>query len=282
SSSKYTKRLETIIKPSPNLRYVEPIDYPLNERKTDPYIDGVSAIINTSTNNYKKGDNTSLIKQYLQDFPVKNTVTSTLNANIDKNEHHAPAFSTHLRQIQKELENWNPHKDQFTKGTDPYKTIFVGRLPYSVDEVELHKIFIKFGAIEKLRIVRDIKTNKSKGYGFITFGEQQSAKNCYKSIGTHAGMIIDGRPIIVDVERGRTVKYFRPRRLGGGLGGRGYMKRYLETKQISEKELNSNGNKGLGNILKHKHSNSSTTQNINNNKKVRSNKNFNKAKNDGK
>lgn len=33
------------------------------------------------------------------------------------------------------------------------------------------------------------------------------------------GRKIDGRRVVVDVERGRTVKGWRPRRLGGGLGG---------------------------------------------------------------
>lgn len=32
------------------------------------------------------------------------------------------------------------------------------------------------------------------------------------------GMKIEGRRILVDIERGRTVNTFRPRRLGGGLG----------------------------------------------------------------
>src|SRR5437763_95237 len=38
------------------------------------------------------------------------------------------------------------------------------------------------------------------------------------------GIRIKDRRIKVDVERGRTVKGWRPRRLGGGLGGRGYTK----------------------------------------------------------
>lgn len=33
------------------------------------------------------------------------------------------------------------------------------------------------------------------------------------------GKKIDGRRVVVDVERGRTVKSWTPRRLGGGLGG---------------------------------------------------------------
>ena len=33
------------------------------------------------------------------------------------------------------------------------------------------------------------------------------------------GKKIDGKRVVVDVERGRTVKSWKPRRLGGGLGG---------------------------------------------------------------
>jgi hypothetical protein len=33
------------------------------------------------------------------------------------------------------------------------------------------------------------------------------------------GKKIDGRRVLVDVERGRTVKNWRPRKYGGGLGG---------------------------------------------------------------
>ena len=38
------------------------------------------------------------------------------------------------------------------------------------------------------------------------------------------GIRIKDRRVLVDVERGRTVKGWRPRRFGGGLGGRGYTK----------------------------------------------------------
>ncbi|KAI5304987.1 hypothetical protein KEM55_009183, partial [Ascosphaera atra] len=38
------------------------------------------------------------------------------------------------------------------------------------------------------------------------------------------GIKIRDRRVLVDVERGRTVKGWKPRRFGGGLGGRGYTK----------------------------------------------------------
>lgn len=34
------------------------------------------------------------------------------------------------------------------------------------------------------------------------------------------GKKIDGRRVVVDIERGRTIKGWKPRRLGGGKGGR--------------------------------------------------------------
>ena len=43
---------------------------------------------------------------------------------------------------------------------------------------------------------------------------------CVAAAYKHAdGKKIDGKRVVVDVERGRTVKSWKPRRLGGGLGG---------------------------------------------------------------
>merc|ERR1739838_961637 len=41
---------------------------------------------------------------------------------------------------------------------------------------------------------------------------------CIAPTSTLTGRKIDGKRVLVDVERGRTVKGWRPRRLGGGLG----------------------------------------------------------------
>merc|ERR1711963_455729 len=64
------------------------------------------------------------------------------------------------------------------------------------------------------RMVYDQK-GKPRGYAFIEFEHERDLKNAYK----HAdGKKIDGRRVMVDVERGRTVKGWLPRRLGGGMG----------------------------------------------------------------
>ncbi|KAI2666276.1 U1 small nuclear ribonucleoprotein 70 kDa [Labeo rohita] len=65
-------------------------------------------------------------------------------------------------------------------------------------------------------IVYNKKTGKPRGYAFIEYEHERDMHSAYK----HAdGKKIDGRRVLVDVERGRTVKGWRPRRLGGGLGG---------------------------------------------------------------
>lgn len=63
----------------------------------------------------------------------------------------------------------------------------------------------------------DEKTGKSKGYAFLVYERERDMKAAYKDAD---GMKIHGKRLLIDVERGRTVKGWKPRRLGGGLGGR--------------------------------------------------------------
>ena len=49
------------------------------------------------------------------------------------------------------------------------KKIYVGNLPFSTTEEELQNEFSTFGEVEDVRIIMDRETNRSKGFGFITF-----------------------------------------------------------------------------------------------------------------
>lgn len=145
------------------------------------------------------------------------------------------------------VRQYDPSKDPHIKG-DPKRTLFIGRLSYEVDEVELQKEFLKFGEIEKVRIVRDKTTDKSRGYAFIVFAEPISKIQAYKEAN---GMTIKGRKIITDHEKSRTEYDWLPRRLGGGLGGRGYIKREaLKEREYNDmkKRVESAANRGAGPI----------------------------------
>ncbi|KAF5752967.1 U1 small nuclear ribonucleoprotein 70 kDa-like isoform X2 [Tripterygium wilfordii] len=108
----------------------------------------------------------------------------------------------------------NANNDPNISG-DPYKTLFVARLNYETTESRIKKEFESYGPIKWVRLVTDRETNKPRGYAFIEYVHTRDMKAAYKQAD---GRKIDGRRVLVDVERGRTVPNWRPRRLGGGLG----------------------------------------------------------------
>jgi len=106
-----------------------------------------------------------------------------------------------------------------TSGMNCYHTLFVGRLAYEVTERKLLREFEQFGPVKDVKIIsRKNATGikKSKGYGFVEYEHEEDMKRAYRGAD---GMKLEGRCVVVDVERGHTVPNWLPRRLGGGLGG---------------------------------------------------------------
>ncbi|KAA0036235.1 U1 small nuclear ribonucleoprotein 70 kDa [Cucumis melo var. makuwa] len=127
----------------------------------------------------------------------------------------------HLLRIEKgaekaaeELPKYLERDDPNVTG-DPYKTLFVARLNYETTESRIKREFESYGPIKRVRLITDKVTGKPKGYAFIEYMHKRDMKAAYKQAD---GRKIDGRRVLVDVERGRTVPNWRPRRLGGGLG----------------------------------------------------------------
>merc|ERR1711976_331680 len=123
-------------------------------------------------------------------------------------------LENHKRQMQEELMEYDPNKNK--KSTiDPYKTLFVARMSYDTSEKKIRREFEQYGPIAEIKLVLDKITGKSKGYCFIEFESERDMRQAYKY---GEGLKIDGRKVLVDVERGRSVQGWRPRRFGGGLG----------------------------------------------------------------
>jgi len=104
-------------------------------------------------------------------------------------------------------------------GMNCYNTLFVGRLAYEVTERKLLREMETFGHVKDIRIIKSKQAEdgrKSRGYAFVEYEHEDDMKRAYRAAD---GMRIEGREIVVDVERGHTVATFLPRRLGGGLGG---------------------------------------------------------------
>lgn len=101
------------------------------------------------------------------------------------------------------------------EGMNCYNTLFVGRLAYEVTEGKLLREMEAFGPVKDIKLVSD-KQGKSRGIAFVEYENEEDMKRAYRATD---GMKIEGRDIVVDVERGHTVPTWLPRRLGGGLGG---------------------------------------------------------------
>ncbi|GBG78818.1 hypothetical protein CBR_g28042 [Chara braunii] len=118
------------------------------------------------------------------------------------------------QRAREELEKYDPGSDPNVEG-DPFKTLFVARISYETTEHKIRREFEAYGPIKRIRLVHDRVSGKPRGYAFIEFHHTRDMKTAYKQAD---GRKIDNRRVLVDVERGRTVANWRPRRLGGGLG----------------------------------------------------------------
>ncbi|KPI99636.1 PREDICTED: U1 small nuclear ribonucleoprotein 70 kDa [Papilio xuthus] len=117
--------------------------------------------------------------------------------------------------LEQEIALWDPATNPAST-TDPFKTLFVARINYDTSESKLRREFEGYGPIKKISMVYSKENGKPRGYAFIEYEHERDMHSAYK----HAdGKKIDGKRVLVDVERARTVKGWLPRRLGGGLGG---------------------------------------------------------------
>jgi len=91
--------------------------------------------------------------------------------------------------------------------------LYVGNLPYTVDEAQLHTLFGQYGEIEELALIKDRETGQPKGFAFITFATAQTAGRALAENGKDLG----GRPLKVSIAED---KKQGGRARGGGFGTR--------------------------------------------------------------
>lgn len=92
------------------------------------------------------------------------------------------------------------------------KKLYVGNLPYSVDDQVLHSEFEKFGQVESARVITDRETGRSKGFGFVEMSSEDEANSAIEQLN---GQPMAGRNVTVSIAKPQA-----PRE-GGGRGGFG-------------------------------------------------------------
>lgn len=170
--------LLALFQPRPPLRYLPAHDHPPEDRRTRQ-IDGVAAFLPALAEKVAKAG----------EDPVP--ISESWLEKRDRVEREKAAKQQWLKTDgAKEL--YNPTKDPHIRG-DAFKTLFVGRLPYSTTSQDLEQEFNRYGPIERVRIVVDSDENgeprnrkdpKPKGYAFVLFEDERDMKG-----GLHSNLV---------------------------------------------------------------------------------------------
>jgi RNA recognition motif-containing protein len=98
--------------------------------------------------------------------------------------------------------------------------IYVGNLPYSATEEDVTGLFAAHGPVERVKIITDRETGRSKGFAFVTLGDQSQLNAAIEALN---GYDYQGRALRVNASE---PKEFKPSGGGGGDrrggGGGGY------------------------------------------------------------
>ena len=94
--------------------------------------------------------------------------------------------------------------------------IFVGSLPFSIEEADLRESFEAYGAVDSVKIITDKFTGRSKGFGFIEMPNDEEAQ---KAIDELNGATVQGRAIVVNKSEPKPEGERRSFNGGGNRGG---------------------------------------------------------------
>ena len=92
--------------------------------------------------------------------------------------------------------------------------LYIGNLSFSTTREELQQAFAQAGSVVEAIVMADKMTGRSRGFGFVTMADQDSAN---KAIEMYNGKDFGGRVIVVN--EARPMEQRAPR--GGGFGGGG-------------------------------------------------------------
>lgn len=97
--------------------------------------------------------------------------------------------------------------------------IYVGNLPYSATEEDVSGLFAAYGPVERVKIITDRETGRSKGFAFVTLGDQSQLNASIEALN---GYDYQGRALRVNASEPKESKPggFRSGG-GGGYGGGG-------------------------------------------------------------
>ena len=87
------------------------------------------------------------------------------------------------------------------------KKVYVGNLPFQTTEDDLNNLFSQVGPVESVSIITDRDTGRSKGFGFVSMGDDDAEK----AIAAYNGKEMNGRALTVNEARPMVKREFTDR-----------------------------------------------------------------------
>ena len=78
--------------------------------------------------------------------------------------------------------------------------LFVGSLPWSVNDEELKETFEKHGTVVSAKVITDRDTRRSRGFGFVEMENQDDAHKAIRALNESE---LNGRNIVVNIAKAR-------------------------------------------------------------------------------
>lgn len=96
------------------------------------------------------------------------------------------------------------------------KRLYVGNLSYTLKSAELEEVFRGVGEVVSAKVITDMETGRSKGFGFV---EMASDEQGVAAIETLNGKDVGGRPLKVTAANPRPERPAGGNRFGGNREG---------------------------------------------------------------
>jgi RNA recognition motif-containing protein len=93
--------------------------------------------------------------------------------------------------------------------------LYVGNLPFSMDESQVRALFEAHGTVDSVAVITDRETGRPRGFGFVEMADDDACRAAMQALDNHE---VEGRNLKVNEARPRNSG--GGGRRGGGGGGR--------------------------------------------------------------
>lgn len=84
--------------------------------------------------------------------------------------------------------------------------IYVANLNYRLNDEDLKQIFVEYGEVQTAKVIKDMATGRSRGFGFVEMPNREEAESAIENLN---GAEVDGKQLVVNEARPKKPSNFK-------------------------------------------------------------------------